>query len=97
VTNTLQKSISKIRLLEAGGAALTLAVVLTLGVVTGPSAQAKTFRVLHSFYGPPDGERPANGLFRGPAGNLYSTTEEGGTYCGDNYGCGTVFELLRLA
>ena len=51
--------------------------------------------MLHSFAGhPTDGEYPYAGLIFDAAGNLYGTTETGGTY-GENCdgGCGTVFKL----
>jgi uncharacterized repeat protein (TIGR03803 family) len=50
-------------------------------------------KVLHSFNGT-DGWSPEAGLIFDAAGNLYGTTEYGGTggNCGA-YGCGTVFEL----
>ncbi|HEY7097328.1 MAG TPA: choice-of-anchor tandem repeat GloVer-containing protein [Terriglobales bacterium] len=44
--------------------------------------------VLHSFTGAPDGATPNAGLVRDGAGNLYGTTERGGTF-----NIGTVFEL----
>jgi uncharacterized repeat protein (TIGR03803 family) len=44
--------------------------------------------VLYSFHGGTDGELPAAGLVRDPAGNFYGTTLLGGTF-----GSGTVFEL----
>lgn len=48
------------------------------------------FTVLHAFTSPPeDGRYPAAGLFRDKAGNLYGTTQAGGSG-GDN---GTVFEI----
>jgi hypothetical protein len=49
---------------------------------------------LHGFVKPPDGMFPAAKLVFDRAGNLYSTTQEGGsaTGCGDG-GCGTVFEV----
>jgi uncharacterized repeat protein (TIGR03803 family) len=50
--------------------------------------------VLHSFTGPPDGERPVAGLVRDAAGNLYGTTTAGGTSCSESYnGCGVVFKV----
>jgi len=55
-----------------------------------------TETVLYSFAGGTDGERPAAGLVRDSAGNLYGTTVEGGgTNCSDPFvnGCGTVFMI----
>lgn len=50
--------------------------------------------LLHSFTGSPDGQQPHAGLLRDSAGNLFGTTEVGGT-CSYNVksGCGTVFKL----
>ncbi len=45
--------------------------------------------LLHSFAGTPDGVNPLAGLLRDAAGNLYGTTQYGGT----NGGYGTVFKL----
>jgi uncharacterized repeat protein (TIGR03803 family) len=45
--------------------------------------------LLHSFAGTPDGEDPCSGLLRDKAGNLYGTTQYGGS----NGGYGTVFKL----
>ncbi len=45
--------------------------------------------LLHSFAGTPDGEDPQAGLYRDAAGNLYGTTQYGGTAGG----YGTVFKL----
>ncbi len=61
----------------------------------GPSAVGWTEKVLHSFNGT-DGAGPYSGLIRDAAGNLYGTTQEGGTYSGIycTSGCGTVFELI---
>jgi len=47
--------------------------------------------VLHTFGGG-DGDNPGSVLLFDSAGNLYGTTENGGTGCG-GAGCGTVFEL----
>ena len=76
--------------LGAANAALTLAVVLVLGVVTTHSARAQTFTVLHNFYGVPDGGTPYAGVIMDASGNLYGDTEEGGS---SNYG--TVFKLNK--
>jgi uncharacterized repeat protein (TIGR03803 family) len=48
----------------------------------------KQLSVLHSFKGPPDGEEPIAGVIMDAEGNLYGTTDRGGTY-----NAGTVFEL----
>ncbi len=53
-----------------------------------PSGNDWTESVLYRFAGTPDGQLPANAVIFDSAGNLYSTTEEGGA---DGYG--TVFEL----
>ena len=44
--------------------------------------------VLHSFADNPDGANPYAGLVMDSSGNLYGTTENGGTF-----GCGTVFKV----
>ena len=86
---TLQHSTSKIRPRTASTA---LAFVLVLGVVATQSARAQTFTVLHNFTGyPSDGRNPYAGLIRDTVGNLYSTTEAGGS--GGNSGYGTVFKV----
>jgi uncharacterized repeat protein (TIGR03803 family) len=52
--------------------------------------------VLHSFTGASgDGENPLGGLVEDSSGNLYGTTESGGTSTHCTGGCGTVFELSR--
>jgi uncharacterized repeat protein (TIGR03803 family) len=49
-------------------------------------------QVLYAFHGSPDGQGPGGGLIFDSKGNLYGTTEDGGTGpC--TAGCGTVFEL----
>jgi uncharacterized repeat protein (TIGR03803 family) len=48
--------------------------------------------VLHTFLDSPDGADPVSGLVFDQAGNLYGTTNRGGTGCADG-GCGTVFQL----
>jgi uncharacterized repeat protein (TIGR03803 family) len=79
--------ISGIRL-RAAGAALTLVVVLVVGVVAGQSSQAQTFTVLYNFTGAPDGASPFAGVTRDAAGNLYGTT-----YTGASSGYGVVFKV----
>lgn len=50
---------------------------------------------LYSFSGGSDGELPSGGLIADAAGNLYGTTEGGGTCSGNPAGCGTVFKVTR--
>jgi len=57
-------------------------------VVAVQTAQAQTFKLLHSFTDRPDGSEPFAGLIRDKAGNLYGTTYVGGTD-----GAGTVFKV----
>jgi uncharacterized repeat protein (TIGR03803 family) len=70
-----------------------------LASAIGPTqAQARKFKVLHTFHGAPkDGAFPWTQLTRDAAGNIYGTTEEGGDgkgVCASFfYGCGTVFKL----
>lgn len=61
-----------------------------LSLVAGTTvARAQTYTLLYSFQcGPGDGACPGAGLAIDGSGNLYGTTEAGGTY-----GDGTVFEL----
>ncbi len=89
MANTLQPSISRMRLVAAS-AALTFVVVLVLGAVTTQSAQAQTFTDLHNFTGDPDGAYPYAGLIRDSAGNLYGTT-----YFGGSSDFGSVFEVSK--
>jgi uncharacterized repeat protein (TIGR03803 family) len=52
-----------------------------------------TESVLHSFTGTPDGSSPYAGLLRDTVGNLFGTTNTGGSGQGCSSGCGTVFKL----
>jgi uncharacterized repeat protein (TIGR03803 family) len=47
--------------------------------------------VLYSFTGGADGAAPITSVVRDPAGNLYGTTDSGGSGC--FFGCGVVFKL----
>ena len=61
---------------------------------------AWTETVLYNFGNGTDGYAPSGGLIRDAAGNLYGTTEFGGTnhcFIGQDRGCGTVFELTPTA
>jgi uncharacterized repeat protein (TIGR03803 family) len=68
--------------------AFSLALIAMAAAV---SAQAQVVNVLHSFTGA-DGATPVAGLVTDTAGNLYGTTEWGGTV-----NLGTVFELVNSA
>ena len=67
---------------------------LVVSVVVSTPAQARKFKVLHTFHGK-DGAGPVGVLVRDAAGNLYGTTGAGGTGKCSQYGCGTVFKLDR--
>jgi uncharacterized repeat protein (TIGR03803 family) len=49
--------------------------------------------ILYSFRGSPDGSAPSGGLAMDADGNLYGTTQEGGTETSCWGGCGTLFKL----
>jgi uncharacterized repeat protein (TIGR03803 family) len=68
-------------------AALVFAVVAAL-VAAVPLSQAQTFNVLYNFTGEGDGSGPLNGLITDSSGNLYGTTNSGGTS-----GYGDVFKM----
>jgi uncharacterized repeat protein (TIGR03803 family) len=67
----------------------------TVFQLTPGAAGAWTESVLYSFTGGSDGGFPRGSLILDGAGDLYGTTEFGGTggICRDNNSCGTVFEL----
>jgi uncharacterized repeat protein (TIGR03803 family) len=67
----------------------------TVFKLTPNSDGSWTESVLYSFKGAPDGQEPTAGLVFDAAGNLYGTTEFGGSKnCPSApYPCGTVFEL----
>jgi len=60
-------------------------------LVLAAFAQAQTFTTLYNFTGGADGGSPNAGLIQDPAGNLYGTTEIGGS--GHYYADGVVFEV----
>jgi uncharacterized repeat protein (TIGR03803 family) len=76
--------------LPAASAALALAAVLVLAVITTQPAQAQDFTLLSSFPGGTDGEIPDAGLVQGTDGSLYGTTSYGGCSA---VSCGTVFKI----
>jgi uncharacterized repeat protein (TIGR03803 family) len=82
----------------ASGGGATAAICGTGGCGTvfevSPNADGSySESILYRFQGGKDGGIPA-GLVRDPAGNLYGTTNLGGSFaCGPVYGCGTVFKV----
>jgi len=73
---------------------VTFITLLLASVIGSAQAQAQNFKVLHTFHGR-NGNGPAGVLTRDSAGNLYGTTEVGGTGNCGNFGCGTAFKLNR--
>ena len=57
-----------------------------------PSNGGWTYTSLHDFNDWRFGAHPYGGVVLDTNGNLYGTTDEGGTACGDN-GCGVVWEI----
>jgi uncharacterized repeat protein (TIGR03803 family) len=65
-----------------------LAVQVLWLLLAAPPLQAQTFTVLHTFTGKGDGDGPVAGVTRDSVGNLYGTTQIGGSF-----DIGTVFEI----
>jgi len=58
------------------------------------NANTGVFTLLHTFTGGSDGGEPYSGVVRDSAGNLYGTTEIGGSEeAGCPSGCGTIFKI----
>lgn len=72
-----------------------LAPVLLFAILLASSASsAQTYKVLHTFTGAPkDGAESLGTLVRDTAGNIYGTTEGGGSHTCGQFSCGTVFML----
>jgi uncharacterized repeat protein (TIGR03803 family) len=80
----------------SGGAGVGAGTVFELT----PTADGWTETVLYSFQAGTDGSNPSSPLVMDKAGNLYGTTEFGGSgnsFCGTVGGCGIVFELTPPA
>jgi uncharacterized repeat protein (TIGR03803 family) len=76
--------------MRSGKSSLTFDRVLSLAcavLLPISTAFATTEKAVYSFQGPPDGSSPRASLVADSAGNLYGTTESGGS------SAGTVFEL----
>jgi uncharacterized repeat protein (TIGR03803 family) len=73
----------------AATAVLAIAMAVVAALIVTDSAQAQTFTVLYTFTNTADGEQPDASLFLDAAGNLYGTTQYGGT----KGGFGTVFKV----
>lgn len=70
--------------------AFTLAVALPIFAASSPKGST-----IYTFRGGPDGDYPLAPLVADAKGNLYGTTQLGGSNClGSTLGCGTVFELV---
>jgi uncharacterized repeat protein (TIGR03803 family) len=85
---------------EGGGAYNSYYDGGTVFELTPGSNGTWTEKILHSFTGGADGATPKASLIFDSAGNLYSTTEDGGNLnCSYNYpdGCGTVYKLVPNA
>jgi uncharacterized repeat protein (TIGR03803 family) len=87
-------SIFDINLRPRTAALISLSILVILTVVPSGQSRAQTFQVIHNFSGGTDGAVPLAGLIADRAGNLYGTTNSGGTglFC-EEYGCGTAFRL----
>lgn len=66
----------------------SLLILVAVTFCLAPNVSAQSFSVLHTFTGGTDGDYPYGGVILDSAGNLYGTTQVGGTQC-----CGTVFRI----
>ena len=72
-----------------GAASAALMIVIAVSLVLAPLAWAQsTYKTLYKFKGGKDGNQPIAGVVLDQTGNLYGTTQLGGSY-----GHGTVFQL----
>ena len=77
------------------GAGMLFLVLACVRLASPPNvAAASSGKIIYSFAGGADGAYPESDLIMDAAGNLYGTTNQGGSGCG-SAGCGTVFELAR--
>ena len=101
MTSTGQSSYKVSKLLPAAALAGVLLAALVFQAAcsssnsnNGTPPSTYTFSVLYAFLGGPDGGSPFAGVVQDIAGNLYSTTRNGGNpACINNAGCGVIFKL----
>jgi len=84
-----QKKIKILRMRWSAAGGVLWALALASASMTAHPAQAQTFTVLYTFTNTAQGEQPDAGLIADAAGNLYGTTQYGGTAGG----FGTIFRL----
>jgi uncharacterized repeat protein (TIGR03803 family) len=72
---------------------VTFLALLLVSAIVPTQAQARKFRVLHTFKGR-DGGGPMGVLIRDTAGNIYGTAGGGTGKC-SKFGCGTAFKLNK--
>jgi uncharacterized repeat protein (TIGR03803 family) len=86
------------RSLGFSAASVAKALMIIMAIVMLVECAIGQESVLHNFQGSPgDGAYPVAGLVSDSAGNLYGTTEQGGTHTNCAGGCGTVFELVAAS
>lgn len=71
----------------------TLSIFILEIFMLAANASGSTEQLLRQFLGGSDGEYPYAGLVTDSAGNLYGTTNNGGSSANCQLSCGTVFEL----
>jgi uncharacterized repeat protein (TIGR03803 family) len=71
---------------------VVLVVVVGAGICSLP-ADAQTYRVLHSFGAPGDGDIPYAGVTFDSRGSLYGATAYGGSSACTPYGCGVTYKM----
>jgi hypothetical protein len=70
------------------------AVLVAIIIAAGSAlAAGTTYKVIYRFQGSPDGSSPTAPLIADQAGNLYGTTQNGGSNGNCFEGCGTVFRF----
>jgi uncharacterized repeat protein (TIGR03803 family) len=75
--------------------ALAWVLLFALTMMAPSSAKAQTYNVMHSFTGLQDGLYPVSGVTIDGGGNLYGTTNIGGSGANCYEGCGATFELAH--